>query len=271
MLKRAIFILFLSILFHSGCSDVSVVEQEIEELSGIRSEQIFTYRIETLPDDLPQENRKEFLTNWVTERELAAEELLEYDGRGNLLFREVVDLVEDFIYQETYSFSDDLTLLEIETTINGEPCEECLPDRIERELDVLVQPVVEQAYRGGEFLHEDVIRYNQPGEIFSVQRNLVPGGEELYTEFFRYIARDIRSNLIRDKRKFFRTKNRIRTTEYGYDIDGYPARVTVVEELPVRQIISEIRYINLAADGNRNWIVRIKDRQWLEERLIEYY
>jgi len=180
-------------------------------------------------------------------------------------------LVEDFIYQETYSFSDDLTLLEIETTINGEPCEECLPDRIERELDVLVQPVVEQAYRGGEFLHEDVIRYNQPGEIFSVQRNLVPGGEELYTEFFRYIARDIRSNLIRDKRKFFRTKNRIRTTEYGYDIDGYPARVTVVEELPVRQIISEIRYINLAADGNRNWIVRIKDRQWLEERIIEYY
>lgn len=271
MLKRVIFISLISILFIAGCSEVSVVDQEIEELSGIRSEQIFTYRITTLPDELPQENTIEFLIEWVTARELVGEELLEYDGRGNLLFREVVDLEADFIYQEVYSYSDDLTILEIETTINGEQCQVCLPDRIERELNVLVQPVLEQAFQNGQFLHEDVIEYNQPGEIFSIRRNLIPGGNEFYTEFFRYIPKDVRTNVIRDRRKFFKTVERIRSTEYGYDINGYPARVTEVEELPIRQIISEDRYITLAGDDNRNWISRIKNRQWLEERLIEYY
>lgn len=271
MLKRAIFISFIWILSLAGCSEVSVVEQEIEELSGIRSEQILTYRINTLPDELPEEDRIEFLIDWVTERELVGEELLEYDGRGNLLFREVIDLEEDSIYKEIYSYSDDLTLLEIETTINGEPCQDCLPDRIERVLNVLVQPVLEQAFQDGKFLHEDVIKYNQPGEIFSIRRNLSPGHDELYTEFFRYIPRDARTNLIRDRRKFFEGEDRVHTTEYGYDINGHPARVTVLEELPIRQILSEDRYITLAGDDNRNWISRIKNRQWLEERLIEYY
>lgn len=271
MLKRAVFILLIWILSLAGCSEVNVVDQEIEELSGIRSEKILTYRINTLPDELPVEDTLEFLINWVTERVLVGEELLEYDGRGNLLFREVVDLEEDFIYQEIYRYNDDLTLLEIETKINGLPCEDCMPDRIERELNVLVQPIREQAFQNGRFLHEDVIKYNQPGEIFSVRRNLTPGGNELYTEFFRYIAKDIRTNVIRDRRKFFKKVERIRTTEYGYDINGYLVRVTEVEELPVRQILSENRYIPLMGDDNRNWISRIKNRQWLEERFIEYY
>lgn len=272
MLKRVIFISIISCISITGCSEVSVVDQEIEELAGIRSEQLYTYRIvNPLPDELPEEDTIDFLINWVAERELVVEELIEYDGRGNLLFREVADLEADSIYQETYSYSDDLTLLEIETTINGEPCQDCMPDRIERELNVLVQPVLEQAFQNGQFLHEDEIKYNQPGEIYSIRRNLIPGGNELYTEFFRYIAKDVRTNVIRDRRKFYRTEERIRTTEYGYNIDGFLTRVTEVEELPIRQIISEDRYIPLAADDNRNWISRIKNREWLEERLIEYY
>lgn len=271
MQKRVILISLMWILSLAGCSDVSVVDQEIEELSGFRSEQIFTYRINTLPDELPEQGTVDFLINWVTERILVGEELLEYDGRGNLLFREVVDLEEDFIYREIYRYSEDLTLLEIETTINGESCQNCLPDRIERVLNVLVQPVLEQSFQDGRFLHEDVIQYNQPGEIFSIRRNLSPGHNELFTEFFRYIPKDPRTNIIRDRRKFFKGEDRVRTTQYGYDINGYPARVTVLEELPIRQIVSEDRYITLLGDNNRNWISRIKNRQWLEERLIEYF
>ena len=273
MRKRAIFISCIwTLLFLNGCSEVSVVDQEIEELSGIRSEQTFTYRINTLPEELPEEDTIDFLENWVEERELVGEELLEYDGRGNLLFKEVVDLEEDFIYREIYRYSDDLTLLEIETTLNGEPCQDdCLPERIERVLNVLVQPVLEQAFQDGQFLHEDVIRYNQPGEVFSIRRNLSPGQDELYTEFFRYIPKDVRTNVIRDRRKIFKTEERIRTTEFGYDINGHPSRITEIEELPVRQILSDDRFITLAADDNRNWISRIKNRQWLEERFIKYY
>lgn len=271
MLMRAVFILIICLLSLFGCSEVNVVDQEIEELSGIRSEQIFTYRINILPEELPEEDTIEFLINWVSERELVREELLEYDGRGNLLFRELADLEEDFIYRERYSYSEDLTLLEIETTIKGEPCQDCNPDRVVRELNVLDQPVQEQAFQGGMFLYEDVITYNQPGEIFSIQRNLTPGGNELYTEFFRYIPKDVRTNVIRDSRKFFKNEDRIRSTEYGYDINGFLTRVTEVEELPIRQILSEDRYIPLDGDSNRNWISRIKNRQWLEERVIEYY
>ena len=271
MLKRAAFISFIWVLSMVGCSEVTVVDQEIEELSGIRSEQTFIYLINLLPEELPEEDTIDFLINWVTERILIGEELIEYDGRGKILLREVVDLEEDQIYREVYRYSEDLKLLEIETTINGDPCTDCLPDRVERELNVLVEPVLEQAFRNGQFLYEDVIRYNQPGEIFSIRRNLTPGGEELYTEFFRYIPKDVRTNVIRDRRKIFRAVERVRTTEYGYDINGYPARITEIEELPVRQILSENRYITLAGDDNRNWISRIKNRQWLEERLIEYY
>lgn len=271
MLKRAIFISFIWILSLHGCSEVNVVEQEIEGLSGIRSEQNFTYRINTLPDELPEENRIEFLNNWVIERELVGEELLEFDGRGNLIFREVADLEEDLIYQEIYSYNTDLTVLEIVTKINGELCQDCLPDRIERVLNVLVQPVLEQAFQDEKFIHEDVIRYSQPGEIFSIRRNLSPGHDELYTEFFRFIPRDTRTNVIRDRRKIFKEEERVRTTDYGYDTFGYLARVTELEELPIRQILSEDRYITLVGDDKRNWISRIKNRQWLEERFIEYY
>lgn len=271
MLKRAAFISLIWILSIAGCSEVTVVDQEIEELTGIRSEHTFTYLINPLPEDLPQEDTIDFLINWVTERILIGEEILEYDGRGNLLLREVVDLEEDQVYREVYRYTDDLKLIEIEVTINGEPCTDCLPERVERELNVLVQPVLEQAFRDGRFLYEDVIQYNQPGEIFSKRRNLSPGGDELYTEFFRYIPRDVRTNLIRDRRKIFSGVDRVRTTQYGYDINGYPSRVTELEELPVRIVLSEDRYITLAGDDNRNWISRIKNRQWLEERLIEYY
>lgn len=271
MLKRAAIFSLLYVLFLPGCFEVTVVDQEIEELSGIRSAQTFIYLINPLPEELPSEDTIDFLIDWVSERILVGEELLEYDGRGNLLLREVIDLEEDQIYREVYSYSRDLKLLEIEVTLNGEPCVDCLPDRIERELNGLVQPVLEQAFRSSQFLYEDVIRYNQPGEVFSIRRNLTPGGEELYTEFFRYIPRDARTNLIRDRRKIFKEIDRVRTTEYGYDINGFPSRVTEIEELPIRQIISENRYITLAGDDNRNWISRIKNRQWLEERLIEYY
>lgn len=272
MLKRVIFTSIMCTLFLSGCYEVSVVDQEIEELAGIRSEQIFTYRIvNPLPEELPEEGTIDFLINWVIERELVGEELIEYDGRGNLLFRELVDLEDDFIYREKYNYSDDLTLLEIVTTMNGEPCLDCLPDRIFRELNVLLQPIQEQAFQDGLFLYEDVMQYNQPGEIFSIRRNLTPGGNELYTEFFRYRPKDSRTNVIRDRRKFFKGEERVRTTEYGYDIESYLARVTEIEELPIRQVLSEDRYITIAGDENRNWIIRIKNRQWLEERFIEYY
>lgn len=271
MHKLAILIPILWILLLAGCSEVNIVEQEIEELAGIRSERIFTYKINPLPDELPDENRMEFLNDWIEEREFYSEELLEYDGFGNLILREFTIPETDSFYQERYTLSSDLTLVEIETRINGSLCEDCQPDKIERELDALVQPVRELVHQGGQLLHENIISYAKPGDVHSIRRNLSPGGNELYTEIFSYIARDARTNVVRTRRKFFKEEDRILTTEFGYDLNGFLARMTEVEELPFRQVIWEHRYINLVGDDNRNWVSRIKDGIWLEERLIDYY
>lgn len=270
MLKILFRIVLLGMIC-TACTDVNVVDQEIDGLPGIKSEQIMTYRIEPLPEELPEENLDEFLIQWVEAREFYSEENLEYDRIGNLVYREIHIPEEDYRFVEEFQFSDGMKILEIETRINDVLCDDCQPDRIERELDRLLQPVNENVYFGDELLHTNVIRYNRPGEVFSIRRMLPVSGDELYTEIFSYLPVSPTINVIRNRRKFFKTVDRIRTTEYGYDDDGFPARVTEVEELPVRQVLKEDRYINLAGDSNRNWIVRIKNREWLEERVLIYY
>lgn len=258
-------------MIYTGCTDVNIVDQEIDGLPGVRSEQIMTYRIEPIPEELPEENLTEFLIQWTEEREFYSEEILEYDRIGNQVYREFNIPEKDSSYVEEFQFSDGMKILEVETRINGELCTECQPDRVERELDRLLQPVHESVYSDNKLLHTNVIKYNQPGEIFSITRFLPDSDDELYTEYFTYLAVSSTENLIRKRRKFFRGVNRIRSTEYGYDDDGFPARVTEVEELPDRQILQEDRYITLAGDSNLNWTVRIKNREWLEERVLVYY
>lgn len=270
MLKNISRILLLAIIY-TGCTDVNVVDQEIDGLPGVQSEQIFTYRIEPIPEELPEENLIEFLIQWTEVREFYSEELLDFDRIGNLVYREIHIPEEDYKYVEEFQFSDGMKIMEVETRINGVLCTDCQPDRIERELDRLLQPVNESVFSDGELLHTNVIKYNQPGEIYSITRLLPDSGDELYTEYFTYLAASPTENVIRNRRKFFRTVERIRSTEYGYDDDGFPARVTEVEELPERQILHEDRYITLVGDSNRNWIVRIKNREWLEERVLVYY
>lgn len=274
MLKYIIRILFPVMIF-TGCTDVNVVDQEIDGLPGIQSELITTYRIVPIPEELPEENLLEFLVQWLEAnqeaREFYSEENIEYDRLGNLIYREIEIPGEDYKFVEEFQFSDGLTLLEVETRINDVLCVGCQPDRIERELDRLLQPVAEAVFSESELLHRNIISYNRPGEIFSIQRLLPDSGDELYTEIFTYIPASPTTNVIRNRRKFFRAVNRIRSTEFGYDDDGFLARVTEVEELPERQILQEDRYITLAGDSNRNWIVRIKNREWLEERVLIYY
>ena len=274
MLKNLSKILLL-IIIYTGCTDVNVEDQEIDGLPGVQSEMITTYRIQPLPEELPEENQLEFIVQWLEAyqevREFYSEEILEYDRIGNLVFREIHISEEDYRYVEEFQFSNGMRIVEVETRINGVICTDCQPDRVERELDRLLQPVSEIVYSDNELLHTNIIRYNRPGEVYSIRR-LLPGSEdELYNEVFSYLAVTSTINVIRNRRKFFRAVDRIRTTEYGYDDDGYLARVTEVEELPERQILEEDRFITLAGDSNRNWIIRIKNREWLEERVLIYY
>ena len=274
MLKNLSKILLL-IIIYTGCTDVNVEDQEIDGLPGVQSEMITTYRIQPLPEELPEENQFEFIVQWLEAyqevREFYSEEILEYDRIGNLVFREIHIPEEDYRYVEEFQFSNGMRIVEVETRINGVICTDCQPDRVERELDRLLQPVSEIVFSDSELLHTNIIRYNRPGEVYSIRR-LLPGSEdELYNEVFSYLAVTSTINVIRNRRKFFRAVDRIRTTEYGYDDDGYLARVTEVEELPERQILEEDRFITLAGDSNRNWIIRIKNREWLEERVLIYY
>lgn len=270
MLKNISRILLLGFIY-TGCTDVNVVDQEIDGLPGVQSELISTYRIEPLPEELPEEDLIEFLEQWVEEREFYAEEILEYDRIGNLVYREIQVPSEDSSYVEEFQFSDGMKILEVETRVNGELCAGCQPDRIERELDRLIQPVNENVFSENELLYTNVIKYNQPDEIYSIKRLHPDSGDELYTEYFTYLAVSSTENLIRKRSKIFNSIERIQTIEYGYDDNGFPARVTEIEELPVRKVLHEDRYITLTGDSNRNWIVRIKNREWLEERVLVYY
>lgn len=270
-MRKNISRIVLLIIIYTGCTDVNVVDQEIDGLPGVQSEKIIISRIEPLPEELPEENLFEFLVQWIEGGEFYSEENLEYDRIGNLVYKEIHIPEEDYRYVEEFQYSDGMKILEVETRVNDVLCTDCQPDRIERELDRLLQPVHETVFLENERLHTNVIRYNQPGEIYSITRLHPDSGDELYTEYYSYLAVSPTANVIRSKRKFYRTINSIRTTEYGYDDDGFPARVTEVEELPERQILHEDRYITLTGDSNRNWIVRIKNREWLEERVLVYY
>ncbi|TVQ68028.1 MAG: hypothetical protein EA360_00830, partial [Balneolaceae bacterium] len=230
------------ILAVAACSDLRITEQELDELPGIREEIITTYRIPLIPEEFLDELRENltegelitFLLQWIAERQEKAVELKSYDQFGNLIYYEYSSSETDSVYTERYLYTERLTVLEVETEINGIACEFCRPDRVERELNILLEPVKEQVFQRGEFLYEERIVYNQPGEVYSVQRNLEPGGEELYTEFFTYIPRDQRSSLIRRQQKIYSNQERIRIVDYGYDPAGYLARVTEMEDLPVR-------------------------------------
>ena len=281
--KRGLFLTFAACLMLLGgavsCSDVTVTEKELEELPGIAQDRVTTYRINLIPEEFLEqlienvstEELTAFLLQWIEEREEAFVETRNFDQLGNLISYDYISSVTDSTYRERFSYSEQFTLVEVETEVNGERCSGCRPDRVERELNILLEPVREEVFQDGMFLYEEQITYNQPGEIFSIRRNVTPGGEELFTEFYTWIQRDQRSSLIRRQTRNFADGERIQITDYGYDPAGYLARVTELEDLPLRVIIAETRYITLEGDRNRNWVLRIRDRQWLEVRRITYY
>lgn len=262
----------------TSCSDVTITNKELDDLPGIERDRVTTYRIPEIPaaqleqlwETLSNEQLVSFLLQWIEERQEVFRETWRYDQIGNLTLYEFTGTVQDSIYTERYHYSEQFSLLEIEVEINGQPCFDCRPDRVERELNLLLEPVKEEVFQQGEFLHENILTYNQPGELFSIQRNRTPGGNELYTEFITWIPRDQRTSLIRRQRRVFAEGQRVQIIDYGYDPAGYLARVTEIEDFPQRVITAETRYITLEGDRNRNWILRIRDRQWLEVRRIDY-
>lgn len=266
----AIFILSLTLIL-SGCSDLSVSQEEIEGKAEIKSESIVRYRIVDFEIDTDDEEQEIDLTQLYDHVTIYSEEIREFNEFGfpvRLYFNNYEDNDES---ESIYTYSDDNRVAEIERFKDGEPCSDCHPTKIIRDFDELNQVAGEENYDDNIILFYDAFTYSRFEEVDHITRYTSKEGNEIHTTFFTYLINNRGDRVIRTERIFFKHVNRVLRTEYGYDDDGFLIRVTQLDEIPERIVLDEKRYINLAFDERFNWVIRIENGIWLIERFIEYY
>lgn len=260
--------IFLLSLILTGCSDLSVSQEEIEGKTEVKSESIVRYRIVDFEIDTEEEIDLTQLYDHVT---IYSEEIREFNKFGfpvRVYFNNYEDNDES---ESIYTYSDDNRVAEIERFKDGQPCSDCNPTKIIREFDELNQVAGEENYDNDTILFYDEFTYSRFDEVDHITRYTSKEGDELYTTFFTYLVTKRGVRVKRAGRQFFKNENRVLRTEYGYDDDGFLIRVTQLDEIPERIVLDEKRYMNLAFDERFNWLIRIENGIWLIERYIEYY